>query len=178
MAEESELTAYRIYRLKALAARLYVALVDSDTPLYAIKDPMFGHLELTNADADQVIWKAQSGGAFSFSKKFISAEYGVLVKFKQGKLFSRTTREFDYVGSQYKWRWASWLSDHYDCIRTDNGDDVVVASFKEKAWSRTYGYITLHNEAKWPPGLKEFMILSLYFVVEESRRQARQAGGD
>ncbi|KAJ1967202.1 hypothetical protein H4R35_006779 [Dimargaris xerosporica] len=178
MAGESELTAYRLYRRKALTTRVYVALVDSDTPLYAIKDPMLGQLELTNADTDQVIWKAQPGGTFTFSKKFISAEHGALVKFKQGKLFSRTTRVFDYAGSQYKWRWASWLSDHYDCVRTDNGDEEVVASFKEKAWSLTYGYITLHNEAKWPPGLKEFMILSLYFVVEESKRQASQAGGD
>ncbi|KAJ1967203.1 hypothetical protein H4R35_006780 [Dimargaris xerosporica] len=180
MATFGETTVYRIYRTKAFSSQYFVALGDSELPLYVIKNSRLSKLSLEDVATGRMVWQRQSSGLLSSSVRFEHSETGSLVKLKEGDLFSRTARSFDYANCSFKWRETSLLDYHYDCVRADN--KAVVASFKKKFWTLTYGHVTLHNERTWPPGLKELIILSLCFVVEDARRQdtkaAAEAGGE
>ncbi|KAJ1983350.1 hypothetical protein H4R34_001336 [Dimargaris verticillata] len=180
MAALGETTVYRIYRTNAFSSQYFVALGDSDVPLYGIKNSRLSKLALEDIATGRMVWQRQSSGLLSSSVKIASPENGSLVKLREGDFFSRTARSFDYANCSYKWRQTSLLDYHYNCIRADN--NAVLASFKKKFWTLTYGHVTLHNERAWPPGLKEFIIVSLCFVVEDARRRdgkaAGEAGGD
>ncbi|KAJ1983889.1 hypothetical protein H4R34_000989 [Dimargaris verticillata] len=173
MPDQTTPLVYRLFRTGAFASDYYVAPDGSETPVYAIKDPMRARILLEDVATGQTLWERQSMGAFANTKKFVSAEYGALVKLKEKAFFSRTARSFDYAGRMYEWRRTTWVNYHYECVCLDDG--AIVADFKKIFWTLTYGRVTLYDAEEWPLGLKEFMILSAYYVVEEVRRRAKRS---
>ncbi|KAJ1967827.1 hypothetical protein H4R35_006600 [Dimargaris xerosporica] len=173
MTDQTAPLVYRLFRRSAFATDYYVAPGDSETPIYVIKDPIRQRILLEDAATGQTLWERQSMGALANTKKFISAEYGGLVKLKEKKFFSRTARSFDYAGRAYKWRRTTWANLHYECVCLEDG--TIIANFTKVFWTLTFGRVALYGVEAWPPGLKAFVILSAYYVVEEARRRARRS---
>ncbi|KAJ1659550.1 hypothetical protein IWQ61_001398 [Dispira simplex] len=139
--------------------------------LYAIKNKsVFSNKHLEDHATGQIIWQIKGRWGFINEVDFIA------VKLHRKWRFGGDEFRFEYDAVPYKWVAKDFWSKYtYQCFHRDT--DELVAEFKYKHCSRTFGTVTIYPKASWTKRLTELLIFTVFSILTRQRNEDRAASG-
>ncbi|KAJ1967351.1 hypothetical protein IWQ62_001918 [Dispira parvispora] len=161
---------FRIFS-EQLFTRTRLVSDSQDKVLYAIKHKStLSRKHLEDHETGQVFWCLKGCWGFVNEVDFVS------VKLNRKWHLGGDHFHFEYDAVPYKWVPKSrWSKFSYQCFHRDS--DELVAEFKYKHFSKTFGNVTIYPKENWPIRLTEFLIFSVMRIVEVQLREDRSSGG-
>ncbi|KAJ1656147.1 hypothetical protein IWQ61_004234 [Dispira simplex] len=169
-APETNALTFRIFSDRLFTCTRLVAN-SQDNVLYAIKQKsIFSRKHLEDHATGQVLWHLKGCWGFINEVDFIS------VKLHRKWRLGGDDFHFEYDAVPYKWvPHSRWSKFNYQCFHRDSGE--LVAEFKYKHLSKTFGNVNIYPKENWPMRLTELLIFSVMRIVEVQVREDRSSSG-